>query len=1782
MAWNDIKVNVPGVGERAYVFSHWVTNNSVCTLTSSPSYQCIMLESEYWAVGRPLDGVYPAVGDWVTIKLHFQTSTQPPMTSIQCYEVREIIDETTFNNGTCTACPATSVCGANCAYTNTCGQTSAPTCISFGILGTWPFTGYIGHTGGTSNNCDDCIMGIPTTSNPPSSSSSDCCGPHGVLHAGRTTEVFPPTNIGSGWMLPDNNIIPILPDDIGLPYCGFRGLNEPISNGNLIVSPIDLWDDPAGWNQSSTTPQTTNSVDVHSFNQLMSTWYPYYDKISTQPLSNFLDGIITIPITGHTSLTTEYLANVSNPPNPLPPYYQEDLRGDGCPCSGENQTAIITNSCAGKTFFDTSILGDHPSFPGTHYSHMGSGQPPNSGLYNTGVMDLWLTAHTTTPVDNMTFDGGPAQQWTMNPGTVGCPAPGYAVGSGHDLNTEPLMFVTNFGKKPSTTYYAPDAGYPTNQYPGNMVTTTTSWGSVSKQPWQNGYETWEMKIGWLNNVSTQEGWLPPYMGLPFTTTMNHAQVHHMMQDIMSDQVAIGNILETDWSGVLSYNNPNCQWPCNLLGATSVRMQHFQFCECTVGTSSSAPTTEVMLLGGFELKEKYVDGPVGTRITNVLASGSWDNIRNFLWGCGMPNTIMDYDNARPWFESNANSAAMGLQTSTNPTAYPDNAANRVSIFNDVYLVNVALNTRCPSSGSIAGCTDGTATNYDPNATENCDGTNIGSTNTGWNSCCTYIGQGCGGAVCWDCDPINYTCFVSPLGPYTSLQDCNINCTDCSCIKVIGTGHTGGYHWTNQTQCDTDCCNGPSIKICDVLIVGDDEGVLHYDVTTNVATHLFSDNSYDLFDIAVGYDKLWIYTQCFIAGTMIETPDGKMAIEQIKTGDIVKTFNTETSKVETSTVTETFIHPNNSNRLIINNKINTTLEHPFYINGEWVDAGDLKVGDELLHIDGSKHKITSIKTDTSNQTVYNFEVEGTHTYFAEEYLVHNKQNQTNIKEYDITLSPFTLTYNRIITVPSYNIGKGLTFYGPNKLVCANTEVEVVDITPNPTNTGTLSTLFSLPSGYSCTGDLLYTGSVGNTGVGMFLVLYNSGGFANPPGATHKIGKFTVGGQLIDEATIPNTVLTGTSYFDSLFVDANTDAVYGITNDARVYELQQNPILQFAPVPTHSSPIPFANNVTKTVHGADNVQMPGNMAWEMSCASGITAPISYNCQINPGLGLAGCIDPGNGTGTYTGITALADCQNQSPTANPPGCIVSWSCDPGQAAGNCQSVTTLLPWPNIYNQISALSYIAHQPNNLQYTALNLISFENGLNPQPGQCYVSSSPGSGTHPQWRIDYFKCTAVSSQPMYVWAYFIQMCINAGVPNISLLDTMSWVEIKINNHFGLPTNTSPLQIYRIPCICTAQPCDCYPVLGSGGQYTTESACDAICCPPAPCKKCCKDVFGNVFMTTPNTFPCQCPGLLTVQIPCQPHTCYPTVICALGYHWSYTACRCVCNQQPCPWSWHWDEVNCNCSPNWAKKKLRSEDYYDKESVDWTLARGVMDIEASAITSTHTLFSTTDGGTIKVPATPPKGGSNSTQRFKTSSGGVCVQCEDNQTDDFYRLNGCIYTDSTCDVDKTITYYLCSTATNPVVGESQRACIPQDIKPSSGLYYDSLEGCLNSGCAGFMWCEFNASVNGVNFTEEEGEAYSPIPMCCSSVIQGISQSGYEYTYTESGPLTVDVCLADCAKGDTWFPLYNAFGTNTHMDSPLAYLTRELLLQVNVGQCTVDTTDTKFKQLGYVKKNPYS
>ena len=128
-------------------------------------------------------------------------------------------------------------------------------------------------------------------------------------------------------------------------------------------------------------------------------------------------------------------------------------------------------------------------------------------------------------------------------------------------------------------------------------------------------------------------------------------------------------------------------------------------------------------------------------------------------------------------------------------------------------------------------------------------------------------------------------------------------------------------------------------------------------------------------------------CFIAGTLIQLPSSTIAIEYIKVGDVVKSFDVGTSSVVNSKVTETFVH---SDRyyMIINGTIKTTSVHPFYTDGKWIEAGDLSIGDKILHVDGLEHTIDSIEEGDEVVDVYNLEVDGTHNYFAEGYLVHNK--------------------------------------------------------------------------------------------------------------------------------------------------------------------------------------------------------------------------------------------------------------------------------------------------------------------------------------------------------------------------------------------------------------------------------------------------------------------------------------------------------------------------------------------------------------------------------------------------------------------------------------------------------------------------------------------------------------------------------------------------------------------------------------------------------------------------
>ena len=128
-------------------------------------------------------------------------------------------------------------------------------------------------------------------------------------------------------------------------------------------------------------------------------------------------------------------------------------------------------------------------------------------------------------------------------------------------------------------------------------------------------------------------------------------------------------------------------------------------------------------------------------------------------------------------------------------------------------------------------------------------------------------------------------------------------------------------------------------------------------------------------------------CFIKGTLIQLPSGIKSIEDIKVGDVVTSFDVGISSTVNSKVTSTYVH-SDRDYMIINGIIKTTSVHPFYSDGKWIAAGDLLVGDKILHVDGLEHTIETIELSDEPVTVYNFEVDRTHNYFAEGYLVHNK--------------------------------------------------------------------------------------------------------------------------------------------------------------------------------------------------------------------------------------------------------------------------------------------------------------------------------------------------------------------------------------------------------------------------------------------------------------------------------------------------------------------------------------------------------------------------------------------------------------------------------------------------------------------------------------------------------------------------------------------------------------------------------------------------------------------------
>lgn len=113
-SWNTVKVNIPGIGERAYIYANYRNLGGQCTANPlNVTTQCMYIASAgpggAYLPGSVLDGLFPVVGEYVTVN---QTTSNSIYTF--CYKVLEIIDEATFNTGTCVSCYNNGY-GGNCS-----------------------------------------------------------------------------------------------------------------------------------------------------------------------------------------------------------------------------------------------------------------------------------------------------------------------------------------------------------------------------------------------------------------------------------------------------------------------------------------------------------------------------------------------------------------------------------------------------------------------------------------------------------------------------------------------------------------------------------------------------------------------------------------------------------------------------------------------------------------------------------------------------------------------------------------------------------------------------------------------------------------------------------------------------------------------------------------------------------------------------------------------------------------------------------------------------------------------------------------------------------------------------------------------------------------------------------------------------------------------------------------------------------------------------------------------------------------------------------------------------------------------------------------------------------------------------------------------------------------------------------------------------------------------------------------------------------------------------------
>ena len=140
-------------------------------------------------------------------------------------------------------------------------------------------------------------------------------------------------------------------------------------------------------------------------------------------------------------------------------------------------------------------------------------------------------------------------------------------------------------------------------------------------------------------------------------------------------------------------------------------------------------------------------------------------------------------------------------------------------------------------------------------------------------------------------------------------------------------------------------------------------------------------------AVSGDFSKSYTCSFHGSTLVKTADGYKAIAHIRVGDRVFAKDETSGAMGYKPVTAQYGNPYQetvyievsdgigNSQTLISNRI-----HPFYSDGKWIKAEDLKAGSRLFAENGAEPTVQSVTVKQESLQAYNLTVADWHTYFV----------------------------------------------------------------------------------------------------------------------------------------------------------------------------------------------------------------------------------------------------------------------------------------------------------------------------------------------------------------------------------------------------------------------------------------------------------------------------------------------------------------------------------------------------------------------------------------------------------------------------------------------------------------------------------------------------------------------------------------------------------------------------------------------------------------------------------